>query len=281
MNAVVLCGGGLLGAVEVGLLRAVEEQDVCLDLVVGTSVGAVNGAYVAGGGAAKELAELWRGLRGRDVFRPNLAVLWRGLSVESLCSPAGLRHLLERHLPARRFAGLEVPLVVTATDFATGERIELTTGDLVEAVLASTAIPGIFPPVEGPDGRLLIDGSLSGNVPLEVAADRGADRVFCVLCECCVDRTRIRRSFLGAIAQAHHLLERRASGAPALESRARELGVELVLVEPDVGIPVGDLDLSHISDLLRRGYESSRERLRSLQLAPDEPTPRERPVGRR
>jgi len=94
-----------------------------------------------------------------------------------------LRNLLRRILPVLSFSELRIPLAVVTTDLETGETIVLTEGDLIEAILASTALPGLFPPIAW-RGRRLVDGGLSNNVPIDLAIERGAGRVIGMLCGC-------------------------------------------------------------------------------------------------
>jgi NTE family protein len=182
-TAFVLSGGGSLGAVQVGMLRALAARGVRPDLVIGTSAGALNAAYVAGHGTGRgsldRLAAVWTGLRRRDVFpvdplRHVLALRgWR----PSLCPPEPLRRLVETHLPYRALDDAPVvPVHVIATDLLSGREVVLSCGDAVSAVLASAAIPGVFPAVER-DGRLLVDGGVADNTAISQAVALGADRV--------------------------------------------------------------------------------------------------------
>lgn len=182
-TAFVLSGGGSLGAVQVGMLRALAARGTRPDLVVGTSAGALNAAYVAGHGTGRdaldELAGVWHGLRRRDVFPvdPLRQLLALGGRRPSLCPPDSLRRLIEAHLPYRTLDDAPVvPVHVIATDLLSGREVVLSAGDAVSAVLASAAIPGVFPPVER-DGRLLVDGGVADNTAISQAVALGADRV--------------------------------------------------------------------------------------------------------
>jgi NTE family protein len=174
-TALVLCGGGSKGALEVGLYRALVELGIPIDLIVGTSIGALNGAFIAAGTSPAELARIWRSVRPRELFRLNPAILWKLARADSLFTNTALRAFLERHLPVRRFEDLSIPLAVSATRLQTGEAIYFDHGDLIEPLLASIALPGIFPPIER-DGYQLLDGGLADNVPITVAARQGATR---------------------------------------------------------------------------------------------------------
>jgi NTE family protein len=150
-TALVLAGGGSYGAVQVGMLRALCAHGVQPDLVAGSSVGAINGAFYAGDPSAsgiERLAALWRGLRRRDIFPVALTRLLGALATsDALFAPSGLRKLLAAHLPYSFLEDSVVPMHVVATDLLTGEPVRVSEGAAVEAVLASCASPAIYPPV--------------------------------------------------------------------------------------------------------------------------------------
>jgi NTE family protein len=182
-SALVLSGGGAHGAVEVGLHRALVELGIPFEFVVGSSIAAVNGALIAAGLTPEEIERRWRGLRTRDVVGSRwqpVRLLW---GAPSVYSNQRLRALLRNILPVHRFQDLKIPLAIVATDFETGKSVVLDKGDLIEAILASTAVPGLFPPIAR-EGRTLVDGAVSNNVPLDVAAERGAKRIIGILCHC-------------------------------------------------------------------------------------------------
>jgi NTE family protein len=182
-TAFVLSGGGSLGAVQVGMLQALGERGVRPDLLVGTSAGAINAAYVAGSGMSRsslaELEAIWEGLRRQDVFpfAPVRHVLAVTGTRPSLCSSDGLRRLLQAHLPYRDLEHADIPVHVVATNLLSGAEVLLSKGDAVSAVLASAAIPGVFPPVER-DGLVLVDGGVADNAALSQAVELGADEVY-------------------------------------------------------------------------------------------------------
>ena len=190
-TAFVLSGGANLGAAQAGMLAALGEAGIRPDLIVATSVGAVNGAWIAGEGDIEDLLAVWRDLRRSDVFPAGpvgglLGFLGRS---DHLVSDGGLRWLLRTHL---RFSDLEsaaTPLHVAATDLLTGEGVLLSSGDAIEAILASSAIPGVLPPVVV-DGRALMDGGVVNNTPISHAVELGADEVWVVATgyACALDR---------------------------------------------------------------------------------------------
>lgn len=176
--AFVLSGGASLGAVQVGMLAALAEAGVAPDLVVGTSVGALNGAVLAETGdvaaTVERLTTSWQRLAREDVFPgglPNQAL--RLARHGSLYPPDGLATLIRSSLRVRRFEQLALPFGLVATDVLTGHARYIDSGPLGPALLATSAIPGLFPPVEV-DGALLEDGGMVANVPLVQAVERGA-----------------------------------------------------------------------------------------------------------
>jgi NTE family protein len=170
-TAFVLGGGGVLGAHEVGMLRALDQAGVRPDVVVGTSVGAINGAFVAAdpAGAAERLAQLWQGEALRQAFRETVwgravRLLRSGTHLHSI---EPLRHMLNDSFPGTRFADLQVPFHCVAASI----------GPLVPAVLASCAVPGLLPPVEV-DGGHYFDGGLVDSIPVGRAVALGARTVY-------------------------------------------------------------------------------------------------------
>lgn len=182
-TAFVLSGGGSLGAVQVGMLQALTARGVEPDLLVGTSVGALNAAYVAGRGVSDrsldELAEIWIRLRRHDVFPLQPARVWAAIVgwAPSLCPNGSLRRLIGEHIAFERLEDSTIPLHVVATDIASGQEVLLSDGDAVDAILASTAIPAVFPSVRIA-GRDLIDGGVADNAAVSQAVVLGADVVY-------------------------------------------------------------------------------------------------------
>jgi NTE family protein len=166
-----LAGGGNLGAVQVGMLYALLEAGIRPDAIVGTSVGALNGAFLAGHAdlaGMEELADLWASVRRQDVFPMTVGGLTRGLFGRRnfLFESLGLRSLILRsRLGFDELEEAPIPLHMVATDLLTGAPVVLSRGSATEALMASAAIPGIFPPVDV-DGRPLCDGGVVSNVPV-------------------------------------------------------------------------------------------------------------------
>ncbi len=182
--ALVLSGGGLLGAVQVGVLKALFQGGLRPSMVVGTSVGALNGAFVAFKPDSQGIADLeavWCDLRMSRVFEQNPLWLAANLITRRNCMFRTnlLQQLVVDSLVSDDFAAAKIPLHVVATDMTKGEKVVFEEGPLSRAVMASCAIPGLFCPVES-DGALLVDGGLVANMDLETAVDAGASDILAI-----------------------------------------------------------------------------------------------------
>lgn len=181
-TAFVLGGGGILGTTQVGMLRALAEHGIRPDLVLGTSIGALNGAFVAADPSAEgveRLGEAWHAVQRSGIFLDNpVRQAARVARYRThLLSNAPLRQVIERHLPVADFADLELPFqcVAACIEDASGRWFE--DGPIAPAVVASCAVPGLFPPVEI-DGRHYLDGGLVHSIPVGRALTLGATRIY-------------------------------------------------------------------------------------------------------
>jgi NTE family protein len=180
-TAFVLGGGGLLGAHEVGMLRALAEAGVKPDLVVGTSIGALNGVLVAAepAGAADRLSRMWQGEELRLAFSEKLwsravRLVRSGTHLHSFES---LRRVLAGALPGSDFADLKLPFQCVAASIENASARWFGSGPVVPAVMASCAVPGLLPPVEI-DGGHYFDGGLVDSIPVGRAVMLGASTVY-------------------------------------------------------------------------------------------------------
>jgi NTE family protein len=181
----VLSGGGNLGAVQVGMLRALLENGITPDLIVGCSVGALNGAALADEpnlvGLAR-LEQIWRNADGNNLmprnWMPNAVAMAR--KGEAVHDNDGLRRLAEESMQARKFSDLQVPFECVATDVDAIDEKWFSADDsspLVDAILASSAIPALYPSVEI-DGRRYLDGAIVNDVPVVHAVEQGAKVIY-------------------------------------------------------------------------------------------------------
>ena len=162
-TAFVFAGGGSFGAIQVGMLQSLAAHGIVADMVVGSSVGALNGAFYAGDptlDGVKRLATIWRGLTRHDVFpvtwRTMLGFLWLR---DFLIPHDGVRKLIDDHIPFRNLQDAAMPVHIVATDIITGDSVVLSEGSTAEAIVASTAIPGAFSPIRYKN-YFLADGAI-------------------------------------------------------------------------------------------------------------------------
>ena len=178
-TAFVFTGGGSLGAIQVGMLRVLLSSGVQPDFVVGASVGAINASYFAGApnaGGVAALERIWSGLRRSDIFPVTLAsALGLLRHPGNFVDPSRLRRVIETNLRYAKLEDTQIPLNIMATN-QQGLGVRLFSGPAVEAILASTAIPGVFPPVYV-EGEALMDGAVAANTPMRLAAELGATRI--------------------------------------------------------------------------------------------------------
>ncbi|MFL6089325.1 MAG: patatin-like phospholipase family protein [Aeromicrobium sp.] len=248
--AMVLSGGANLGSAQVGMMQAVVDAGVKPDLIIGTSVGAVNGAWLAGGQDLSGLADVWRGLRRQDVFPVSpIATLLGFLGhADHLISNRGLRRLLEQRLTFDRLEDAQIALHVIATDVLTGDDVKLSAGPAVEAILASSAIPAVFPPIRF-DDRLLMDGGVVNNTPISHAAALGADTVWVLATgfQCSLQQGPRSPLALGLHAFNLAIHERLARD---IDEYAES--VDLRVVPPICPLDVGPADFSKGAELIDR-----------------------------
>lgn len=259
-TAFVLSGGASLGAIQVGMLQALFERGIAPDLVVGTSAGAINGAFIASReptvGTARELAAVWRGLRRGSVFPANPLTGFIGFVGRSshLVPDGSLRRVISRQLEIECLEQARVPLHVIATDVLSGQELRLSSGPALDAVMASAAIPGVFAPVEL-DGRRLIDGGVSDNTPVSHAIELGADEVYVLPTGYACALEEPPRGALAMLLHAMSLLiqQRLHIEIELYRDRAR-----LVVLPPPCPLRVQPIDFSHAGELIEQALADGR-----------------------
>jgi NTE family protein len=267
-TAFVLSGGGSLGAVQVGMLQALTEAGVQPDLLIGTSVGAVNAAWIAGcpdHQGALRLGEIWRALRRQDIFPLSPWSSARGLLGRSnhVISNASLRVVLEKHMPYERLEQAAVPVHIITTELKTGRSVLMSSGPAVPALLASTAIPGIFPPVTI-GRRDFIDGGVANHTPIAGAIELGATRIFVLP----VGYPWLRQEPTNALGMALFALARFVEQKLDAEVANYRHLADIQVLPTSEGPPVSPADFSHADELMTRGYRSARKYLASVSSSP-------------
>ena len=256
-TAFVFAGGGSFGAIQVGMLHSLVAHGIAADMVVGSSVGALNGAFYAGDptlGGVERLGEIWRGLKRQDVFpmswRTVLSFLWRR---DFLISHDGIRKLIDDNIPYRNLQDARVPVHIVTTDIISGDSIVLSEGSTAEAIVASTAIPGAFSPIPYKK-YYLADGAISSNTPVRVAVRLGARRLIVLPTghACANDAPPV-----GAVANALHALTLLI--ARQLVNELENLGphIEYYVVPPLCPLVGSPYDFSRTADHIDRAILST------------------------
>jgi predicted acylesterase/phospholipase RssA len=245
--AFVFSGGGNLGALQVGMMYALVESGLQPGMIVGTSVGAINGAFFASRPDLPGIAEigrLWASLRRKDVLGVDLGTLVGGIRGQPrhLFDASSIRRILDSFLTFSRLEEAPIPLNVVATELGTGEAVVLSSGDVTTALLASSAVPRLLPPVEI-QGKLLVDGAAAADIPVRQALSLGA-----------------RELYVLPTAPA----QLAALDDDALEGVDSGDAVVHVIPPPTLHIPLARLDQSQ--SLLRIGYEQARAWLEGTPL---------------
>jgi NTE family protein len=256
-TAFVLAGGGSFGAIQVGMMHSLAAHGISADMVVGSSVGAINGAYYAGDPTLKgvqQLETIWRGLRRQDVFpltaQALLSFLWRR---DFLIPHDGIQKLVDDHIPYRNLEDARLPLHIVTTDIVSGDSVVLSEGPLAQAVVASTAIPGAFAPIRYKN-FYLADGAISSNTPIRVAVAKGARRLIVLPTgyACAAQAPPV-----GAVANALHALTLLIARQLVIELEGLEPGIEHFVVPPLCPLVGSPYDFSRTDDHIARAIQST------------------------
>jgi NTE family protein len=243
----VLSGGASLGAIQVGTLRALYERDITPDLIVGTSAGALNGAYIASRPqtppTAESLARIWRGLRRGQVFPVNPVTGLLGFlgARDHLVPESGLRRLISRYVECGELEQMPVPLHVVAVDVVTGQELRLSHGRVLDAILASAAVPGVLEPVSW-EGRALMDGGVANNTPISHAVELGAERIYVLPTghACSLDEPP-----RGALAMALHAISLLTHRRLIDDIERHRADAHLIVMPPPCPLNIQPIDFAH------------------------------------
>ena len=243
-----LGGGAVLGAAHIGVLRALEEKDVEVSFVTGTSIGAFVGALFAFGNTSKEIEEIALELEWMDIS--GIAIFKSGL-----LSNAKLGKLLGKSMGEKKIEDAEIPFAVLATDITNGEKVVIDKGPVAQAIMASTCIPGIFSPVEF-DGKLLVDGGIVENIPIDTVRKMGAEYVIGV------DLNAVKTynkpdSILDVMINSFHFT---LKAAAKYQTEDADL-----LITPDLS-KFNMVSTDQIEDLIEQGYKDAKEQLKKADL---------------
>ena len=257
-------GGAAKGFAHVGAWKAIQEAQIPVAGIIGTSTGAMMGAALAGGRSVEELEEHSRRFRRRDVMKLNRRAVWiKGIRSPSMFHGGTLRRFILDLLPTEQWLELTIPLMVNAVDLASGEMVWFGDGNdqdvaLADAVYASAALPVLFPPAEL-GGRMLIDGGALDMLPLGKAAEMGATRIIAIDVGA-GPHVDARAVMDGGLVAVHQRVFSMMAGRNRRESVRNWTGVPLTYVQPDFEDTDGfDFERRHF--FIQEGYRATREAL--------------------
>jgi len=254
--ALVLGGGAARGFAHVGVIRVLEQEKIPIDMIVGTSVGSLIGAIYAYNANSFELEWTAFSLEKDDLFDYGILTAITGMGV---AKGEKLEAFVKSKVPAQNIENLKIPFAAVATDLNRGTRVVLDRGPVAKAVRASSAIPGVFNPVDY-EGKLLVDGGVIDNIPISVARERGADLVIAVDISENVINYNIT-NLVDVMLQAVTIM-----AAENVKYKRKEADV---LISPAVG-NVGMLDFSQKKRCMQTGIEAAQKAMPEIRAKIEE-----------
>lgn len=259
-TAFVFAGGASLGAFEVGMLKYLVEQGIKADLVLGTSVGSLNGAFYACNPTIEgvlELEKIWAKIKFSDVFSPSPLTPVKTIFTfgKNFISSKNLRKVITEYLPIENIEETQIPLYLITTDIRRGKEVVLNKGVLLEALMSSVAIPGVFPP-QHMGNYTLVDGGLLNNTPISTAVRLGAERVIVFPINFpyspSEDPKNIERMLIRTLI---YVLNRQL----ASDFEMYKNQVELIIIPPPDDIFVNPADFSKSVMMIESAYEQTKK----------------------
>lgn len=235
-----LGGGGVLGAAHIGVLKAVEEMELPIHAIAGTSIGAFIAAFYAFGKNWQEIESIATDLNWLDASEISLSQF-------GILSNEKLGDIIIEHFGEVSFDQAEVPLAMVATDIYSGDKVVLKEGDVARAVMASTCVPGIFNPVEMND-MLLVDGGIVENVPISPLQEMGAEYFIAVALGSGSTRDRPENIIDVVLRAFYFTLE------SATKMRIKDANL---LIKPDLG-SASLINTDQTQDLIEKGYDEAK-----------------------
>ncbi len=259
-TAFVFSGGASLGAVEVGMLKAIVEHGIKPDLVLGTSVGSINGAFYAHNPTqegVQQLEDLWKQIRTKDVFTPSALTPLKNIATfgQYLISPKNLRILISEKLPYEKMEEAQIPLYIVCADIKTGEEVVFNKGLVKEAIMCSAGIPGVFPPLHM-ESNVLVDGGMVNNAPISTAVKLGAERVIVFPIGFPYTPDQDPKNLGEILIPAFLYMLNRQLSADYYIYKDK---VDLIIIPPPENIEVGPHDFSKSEELIQRSYDRAKK----------------------
>jgi len=253
--ALVLGGGGARGLAHIGVLKVLREENVPIDMVVGTSVGALIGAVYCAGEPMDKIEKMGETINWNDLTNLSDSSLVRLLISDHLLSTEKIEKYLSEKIGNKNFEDLKIPFACVATDLVTGEKIIFREGQVARAARASSTIPGIFDPVQFRH-RYLVDGGLFDNIPTDVAKLMGADIIIAVSVSADFSKNDISNVFM-ILTQSIYI-----QGRQLEEERAK---LADVVIRPRVG-DVSAVDLGRSRECIDAGVSAARQSVGQIKL---------------
>ncbi len=242
-----LGGGAVLGAAHVGVLRALKEKEIEIEFVAGTSIGAFVAAFFAFGKSWEDIQEIAADLKWLDISQI-------ALSRYGLLSNDKMGELIGKHIGKKKIEDAEIPLAMVATDIANGKKVVLDKGSVADAVMASTAIPGIFNPAEI-GKKMLVDGGVVENVPIKTTRDLGAKYIIGVDLNA-QDDIEKPSNILDVLLNSFQFMRQASS---ELQTEKAEL-----MIKPDLS-KFNRSDMDQVDDLMEKGYKDAKKALKKMK----------------
>ena len=269
--AFVFSGGASLGSMEVGMLKALIEHGITADFVVGTSVGALNAIYYAFNpnlDGVQKLEEIWRSIKTKDIFPFSPIKSIRRIAKKNnfIIDPSGLEKILREVIPCKNLEDTKIPVHVVATDILTGEEVIFSSGEIIPKLLASAAIPMIYPPVDI-GKHTLVDGGVLNNTPISTAIRLGATKVIVLPTGYTCDRREEPSNVIEMVLTSYSYMQHQKL---ATDVEMYKNQVKLKIIPPPCPVKVRSNDFSKSGELITSAYDETKKWLKEGNLESDE-----------
>ena len=253
--SLVLGGGGARGFSHIGVFRVLQEENVPIDLVVGTSIGSIAGAFYCAGIPLDKVEELSKEINWKSISNVSIPSIVAMLTKEELLSNEQVENFLKKNIGDLRFEQLKTPLVCVATDLNTGERVLLKEGSVAFAARASSTLPGFFKPVEYRQ-RYLVDGGLAENIPVGVAKLFDSDIIIAVAVSADITKNAPKSVFM-TLMQSIYIQGK------TLDHENLQLAD--VIIRPEVE-QMSTADLKHAYQSIDKGFVAAKQSMKNIKM---------------
>ncbi|MFC1690909.1 patatin-like phospholipase family protein [Nanoarchaeota archaeon] len=258
-TALVLGGGGSRGAFEIGVLKVLTKK-IIPDIIIGTSVGAMNGALYSLGMTPEQMEKAVQGVTTKMMFPFNRKILYKLYSAKSLADPKNLKRFLYKYLGKKRFKDCKIPLYINATKLKDGKGEFFHNGLLIDAVLASSAIPPYYPP-HIVKGKAYVDGGLSDYIGTEEALKLNCEQLIIVN----LGYHGHPEHYNGLINISSHTINMLTYQSFLKEIElAKEIHKKVIIIESDKEFKFSITDFSHTNELIKAGERIAKRMLRHI-----------------